>query len=93
MEDKTVGIFTVKQLSKGRWEVHNTITKATHVTYGTEAEVDEQLVIQTKAWKEKVARVFKHKGKAGSAWRDRANAAMKAARERDIPEEAVSNEE
>lgn len=50
-----VGIFEVEEVTRGRWKVLNKLTQVPHVTYGTEAEVREQLEIQSAKWKAKVS--------------------------------------
>jgi hypothetical protein len=51
-----VGCFELEQLSRLRWRVTNALTSITHVTYGSEAEVVEQLTAQTVAWRKRVAK-------------------------------------
>lgn len=51
-----IGCFEVEQLSRLRWRVTNTLTQIAHVTYGTDAEVREQLELQTAAWRRRFAK-------------------------------------
>ena len=74
--EKTVGIFVIRLLSPGRWQVTNTLTTFVHVTYGPEEEVSRVLKEQTTAWRAKFQQVGKHKGKSGSAWRTRNQAEL-----------------
>ena len=48
-----IGCFEVERLSAFRWRVRNTLTEIVHVTYGSEAEVVEQLELQTAAWRKR----------------------------------------
>jgi len=79
LKEMTIGIFTVKQLGELRWQVVNSLTSFRHVTYGTEAEVTEQLEVQSKAWKDKMAFGAANKGKRGAAWRQKQRAEYHAA--------------
>lgn len=65
-----IGCFEVEQLAESKWRVKNTLNNnCVHVTYGTEAEVTEQLRKQTEIWEQKhYDRINKVK-KRGSAWR------------------------
>lgn len=50
-----IGVFEVEQLSTLRWRCTNALTQIAHVTYGSEAEVREQLEVQTVAWRKRAA--------------------------------------
>lgn len=59
-------IFTLDELSAGRYRATNTLTGVAHVTYGTELEVREQLEVQSAKWEAKAGK------KLESPWRKRA---------------------
>lgn len=80
-----VGCFELELLSggetlsvAGRWRCTNNVTGISHVTYGTQQEVEEQARQQTEAWDRKKSGIKP----LGSAWRDwsKKNAADKASR-------------
>lgn len=66
-----VGCFEIEETRPGRWRLRNTRTTFEHVTFGTEAEVREQALLQSEAWERKFAALNKAKGQRGSAWRER----------------------
>ena len=43
-------IFTLTPIHSGKWDVLNTLTGVRHRTYGTRAEVEEQLAKQSALW-------------------------------------------
>jgi hypothetical protein len=86
--EKKVGIFAIRQLEPGRWQVTNTLTTYVHKTYGSEEEVTQQLKVQTGAWQAKFQQINKNKGKAGAAWRNKNQAQLaqiRAAQETETP--------
>lgn len=66
-----MGCFEIEETRPGRWKLRNTRTTFEHTSFGTEAEVREQAVLQSEAWERKFASLEKTKGQRGSAWRDR----------------------
>lgn len=50
-----IGCFYVRPEGPGRWRAFNRLLGYQHVTYGTLAEVTEQLELQTTAWEQKYA--------------------------------------
>jgi hypothetical protein len=54
-EPKTAGCFTYALLSAGRWRITNGHTGFSYVTYGTEVEVRDELLRQTRSWEARLS--------------------------------------
>lgn len=63
---RSVGAFLVHSEGFKRWRCLNTLTQIEHVTYGTEEEVNAQLLVQTESWHRRLGPAVKVKG---AAWR------------------------
>lgn len=74
--DLKIGCFEVGQIPSATgcertwWQVRNTLTGVEHRTFGTKAEVSEQLQIQSAIWERKqLEKDKKVKRPKGHAWR------------------------
>jgi hypothetical protein len=63
-ESRVIGCFDVLEVAPGKWRFFNIRTNVTHMTYGTEAEIEEAATQQTSAWERQLA-----DKRQGKSWR------------------------